>query len=60
MCVCVRECCYCYNKTKFRGFAKKKKSKSEIAMEVGGWVQVSLGICFLENRPKIGLKQFLE
>ena len=25
-------------------------------MEVGGWVQVSLGIFFLENRPKIALK----
>ena len=26
-----------------RGFAKKKIKKSEITMEVGGWVQVSLG-----------------
>ena len=26
----------------FRGFAKKKVKKSEITMEVGGWVQVSL------------------
>ena len=30
-------------------------------MEVGGWVQVSLGIfCFcLENRPKIALNQYI-
>ena len=27
-------------------------------MEVGGWVQVSLGIClFVENHPKIALNQ---
>ena len=39
-----------------RGFAKKKKS--EITMEVGGWVQVSLGIFFvLENLPQIALNQ---
>ena len=38
-----------------RGFAKKKKS--EITMEVDGWVQVSRGI-FWENRPKIALNQY--
>ena len=27
-------------------------------MEVGGWVQVSLGILFLENRPKIAFGIF--
>ena len=26
-------------------------------MEVGGWVQVSLGIFFVENRPKIALNE---
>ena len=37
------------------GFAKKEKfQKSEISMEVGGWIQVSLRIFFfLENLPKI-------
>ena len=39
-----------------RGFAKKKFQKSEIIMEVGGWVQVSLGIFFFlkssQNNPK--------
>ena len=36
-------CCWC----SFRGFAKKRKfQKSEITMEVGGLVQVSLGIFF--------------
>ena len=40
-----------------RGMAKKEKiQKSEIPMEVGGWVQVSLGIFFL-NPPKIALNQ---
>ena len=33
-----------------RGFAKKFQ-KSEIIMEVGGWVQVSLGI-FLGKSPQ--------
>ena len=33
--------------------------KSEIPMEVGGWVQVSLGIfIFLENYPKIARNQY--
>ena len=27
-------------------------------MEVDGWVQVSLGIFFLENHPKIALNQY--
>ena len=41
----------------FRGLAKKQKfQKSEITMEVGGWVQVSLGICIFfkssQNSPK--------
>ena len=32
---------------------------SEITMEVGGWVQISLGFCFiLENHPKIALNQY--
>ena len=42
-----------------RGFAKKKVQKSEITMEVGGWwVQVSLGIFLVENRPKIALNGY--
>ena len=43
-----------------RGFAKNCFfQKSQITMEVGGWVQVSLGIFFLvENRPKIALNQY--
>ena len=36
----------------------KKFQKSEITMEVGGWVQVSLGIFFLENHPKIPPNQY--
>ena len=38
----------------FRGFAKKKIPKSEITMEVGGWVQVSLGFFFniFKKSPK--------
>ena len=35
-----------------RGCAKKKRNKSEITMEVGGWVQVSLGFFLFENHPK--------
>ena len=31
--------------------------KTEITMEVGGLVQVSLGFVFVENRPKIALNQ---
>ena len=27
-------------------------------MEVDGWAQVSLGIFFVENRPKIALNQY--
>ena len=41
-----------------RGSAEKKFHKSEITMEVGGWVQVSLGIFFVENRSKISLNQW--
>ena len=38
---------------------RKKFTKSEITMEVRGWVQVSLGIYFLvENRLKIALNQY--
>ena len=38
---------------RLRGFAKVLfLQKSEITMEVGGWVQVSLGICFWEIVPK--------
>ena len=45
-------------RTPIRGCAKTKNSKkSEIIMEVGGWVQISLGI-FLENHPKIALNQY--
>ena len=32
--------------------------KSEFTMEVGGWVQVSLGIFVFENHPKIALNQY--
>ena len=40
------------------GFAKKNKfKKSEFIMEVGGWVQVSLGFFFL-NHHKIALNQY--
>ena len=36
-----------------RGFANNKNSKkSEITMEVGGWVQVSLGILLWKIVPK--------
>ena len=39
--------------------AKKRKfQKSEITMEVGGWVQVSLGIFVVEDHPKIALNQY--
>ena len=42
-----------------RGFAKKCfLQKSEITMEVGGWVQVSHAIFFVENRSKIALNQY--
>ena len=27
-------------------------------MDVGGWVQVSVGICLFENHPKIALNQY--
>ena len=43
----------------YRGFAKK--TKSEITMEVGGWVHVSLGIIIiflLKIAPKIALNQY--
>ena len=41
-----------------RGSAKNLFSqKSEITMEVGGWVQVSLWFFFLENCPKIALNE---
>ena len=45
--------------TDVRGFAKDFfLQKSEITREVGGWVQVSLGLFFLgENCPKIALNQ---
>ena len=36
---------------------RQKIQKSEITMEVGGWVEVSLGI-FVENHPKIALNQY--
>ena len=42
---------------KVRGVAKKTFPKSELTMEVGGWVQVLLGIS-VENRPKIALNQY--
>ena len=64
---CIQQCVFvCVNvvtvriKPSLGALQRRKNSKSEITMEVGGWVQVSLGVCFLENRPKIGLKQFLE
>ena len=35
---------FCYHALVRRGFAKLKKfKKSKITMEVGGWVQISLG-----------------
>ena len=37
---------------------EKKFKKSEITMEVGGWVQVTFGIFFMENHPKIALNQY--
>ena len=41
-----------------RGFAKKKKfQKSEFTMEVGGWVQGSLGF-FFEFIPKIAVNHY--
>ena len=49
--------CACIN---IMGLCKEKNSKkSEITMEVGGWVQISLGILFcFENHPKIALNQY--
>ena len=38
--------------------SNEKFQKSEITMELGGWVHVSLGIFFLEDRPKIALNQY--
>ena len=38
---------------------RKKFQNSEITIEVGGWVQVSLGILLLlEKHPKIALNQY--
>ena len=37
---------------------RKKFQKSEFTMEVGGWVQVSLGIFLLENYLKIALNLY--
>ena len=37
---------------------KFKKSEITIDMEVGGWLQVSLGFFLLENRPEIALNQY--
>ena len=49
---------YTSQKSTFRGFAMTfSPHKSEITMEVGGWVQASLRIFFVENRPKIALNQ---
>ena len=41
----------------FRGCGKKKIQKSEIIMEVGGWLQVSLEF-FFENHAKTALNQY--
>ena len=42
-----------------KGLCKETKfKKSEFTMEVGGWVQVSLGIFFVENHPKIALNHY--
>ena len=47
-----------YGHLRSKGLCKEKKfQKSEISVEVGGWVQVSLGICFFcgkssQNSPK--------
>ena len=53
-CVCVVCRATVWYSCFFRGFAKKKKfQKSEITMEVGGRVQVSLGFfCFWKIVPK--------
>ena len=40
------------------GLQRKTIQISEITMEVGGWVHVSLGFFYLENRPKIALNQY--
>ena len=43
-----------------RGFAKKKKfRKSDITMEVGAWVQVSLGFLFCGKSSQNSSKQVL-
>ena len=39
---------------------RKKFKKSTITMEVGGFVQVSLRIFFVENHPKIPLNQYVQ
>ena len=47
-----------FRNIRFRGSANNFfLKKYENTMEVGGWVQASLGIFLLENRPKIALNQ---
>ena len=42
-----------------KGPCKEEKSqKSEFTMEVGGWVQVSLGIFVVENQHPIAINQY--
>ena len=48
------------NEDLFMGFAKYNIfKKTDLSMEVGGWVQVSLGMLLcLENLPKIAPNQY--
>ena len=49
---------YLFGAIRLKALCKKDKlQNSENTMEVGGWVQVSLGIFFL-NHPQIALNQY--
>ena len=42
----------------YRLGAVQRKTIPKITMGVGGWVQVSLGIFFFENHPKMHVNQY--
>ena len=51
--------CVCVRAFVFRAVQRKKLKKSENTMEVGGWVQVTLGFFLWKiNHPKIALNQY--
>ena len=56
LCLCIKKVTHM---TLLLGSAKNFfLQKSDYTMEVGGWVQISLGTFLLENRPKIVLNQW--